>query len=164
MMGYTKSRVSTKKNGPGDPPASVFKAGTAPNLKPKVDVKAKTSERFKSEPNYNWQDAKSRGSKDVPREMVAKRKEFDNQYREGKFETKKQYKDSLITTYSPSATRREIKGKQLDVTGRVVNVPKIKRDVKKVVKNTKIKARKMVKQNVGTPGPGVNLCTSKSAF
>jgi hypothetical protein len=148
-----KSRQQTSKSNPGNPPGAAFKAGSAPKIEA-VDMKAKTTERFKSEPNYNWQDAKRRGSNDVPREMVAKRKEFEKQYKEGKFENKKQFKDSVSTTYSPSASKRESRG------GGGPNFDGAKR----AVKNTATKIKKACSPGVGKRGAGVNLCKSNSAF
>jgi hypothetical protein len=122
-----------KKNDPVGP----FKKTSAPMTK--EEKVASTSARFKSEPTYNYNDAKKRGG-DYRLEMTKKQEAFRKEYAKGNM-TKSQLRDSVTSTLptgSGKSTNKAYTGKQ-----------------------------SKPQKGAGKAGPGVNMCKipkGKTAF
>jgi hypothetical protein len=136
-----------KKNDPVGP----FKKTSTPMTK--EEKVASTSSRFKSEPTYNYNDAKKRGG-DYRLEMTKKRDEFRKDYAKGNM-TKSQLRDSVTSTLPTGSGKMagKVATKQL-IGGRSTN---------KAYTGKQSKPQK----GAGKAGPGVNMCKipkGKTAF
>ena len=136
-----------KKNDPVGP----FSKTSAPMTK--GEKVASTSARFKSEPTYNYNDAKKRGG-DYRLEMTKKQEGFRKEYAKGNM-TKSQLRDSVTSTLPTGSGKSagKIATKQL-IGGKSTN---------KAYTGKQAKCQK----GAGKAGPGVNMCKipkGKTAF
>lgn len=141
MMQYMMSRVN-----PTPPTVGPFaKPSTANSVE-------STSARFKSEPNYNYTDAKKRNPNgSIKDEMNKKREGFQKSYAKGEM-TKSQLRDSVQTTLDPkfgSSKYAKAKTKEM-IGGKSTNKAYNGKAAKK--------AATTGKGCVGKAGPGVNMC------
>lgn len=156
-----KKTTTAKRKGPGDPPPFSMKV-KEPDFSPKA----------KRPVNYNYVDAQKRSKTgNVNKEMSDLRNKYrvernksakaEAQGKPATF-TRQQFRDSVATTMRPGQNAdSEVK--------RLVGSPRKERKIaiaKDKAYNGKAahKAATKKKKMVGSPGPGVNLCKSKSAF
>jgi len=169
-----KSKVAPNyKNGGEDPPtkrspfaapASDTKLSTPTKEAVRAEEVKSTSAKFKSKPNYNYVDIKTRAktsksetpSGDAKAESKGLTKKFTEMYNKGEI-SRGAYKDSLMTLQSPGTTRKEVRQiARSKVGGGVENVARdagraIKKTTKSVVAGAK-RAGKAIKK----------ACTPKS--
>lgn len=138
----TKSMTRMSRGRKTEPPVNgPFKM---PSL---VDAVSATTSKFKSDPNYNYNDAKKRnpGGKVVD-EMRIKRESFQKDYAKGNM-SRSQLVDSVQTTLEPSfGTRKHAEAKTKSMIGG--------RSTNKAYKGGKQECQK----GAGKAGGGVNMC------